>query len=174
MRPKVPENLLYHACHNSDGKHTRRTDKRAGRSLDARREWRLWKISFGTVVTATPMINTLRRAAMIVAAAVVAIQSGSCRQQQKPPPAGTRLPVPSTMPFEVTPPAKTAAQSAQLIPLADAHEWITNGRVRVIDVRSADDYVTAHIPGAMHIPVSHIEGEISYIARDKPILTYCT
>jgi len=38
----------------------------------------------------------------------------------------------------------------------------------------AADYTAAHIPGAMHIPLSFIQGELLYLPRGKPIVTYCT
>ena len=49
-----------------------------------------------------------------------------------------------------------------------------NGEVTIIDVRDADSYTTGHIPGAIHIPFARIEGEIPYLPRAKPIVTYCT
>jgi 3-mercaptopyruvate sulfurtransferase SseA len=48
------------------------------------------------------------------------------------------------------------------------------GTVTLIDVRDADSYIAGHIPGAIHIPLSYIEGEVRYLPRDKPIVTYCT
>ena len=46
--------------------------------------------------------------------------------------------------------------------------------VVVIDVRAADNYTFAHIPGSMHIPLAYIEQEAPYLPKDKPIVTYCT
>lgn len=46
--------------------------------------------------------------------------------------------------------------------------------VAVIDVRSMEQYLAGHIPGSLHIPVPRIEGEISYLPKDKLIVTYCT
>jgi rhodanese-related sulfurtransferase len=48
------------------------------------------------------------------------------------------------------------------------------GGVIVIDVRDADAYLKAHIPGALQIPLARIEGEVPHLAKDKPIVTYCT
>ena len=44
----------------------------------------------------------------------------------------------------------------------------------IIDVRDADSYKERHIPGALHIPLAYIAGEIPYLPKDKPIVTYCT
>jgi hypothetical protein len=46
--------------------------------------------------------------------------------------------------------------------------------VTIIDVRDADSYKERHIPGALHIPLAYIDGEVPYLPRDKPIVTYCT
>ena len=59
-------------------------------------------------------------------------------------------------------------------PLATARQEIERGAVYVIDVRDADAYVASHIPGALQIPLMRVEGEVNYLPRDKPILTYCT
>ncbi len=47
-------------------------------------------------------------------------------------------------------------------------------QVTVIDVRAADAYQLGHIPGARHIPLARIEGEIDYLPKGKDIVLYCT
>jgi rhodanese-related sulfurtransferase len=44
----------------------------------------------------------------------------------------------------------------------------------VIDVRDVDAYLAGHIEGALQIPLSYIAGEVPYLRRGKPIVTYCT
>ncbi len=56
----------------------------------------------------------------------------------------------------------------------DFSKRMERGEIVVIDVRDAADYTAAHIPGAMHIPLSFIQGELPYLPRGKPIVTYCT
>jgi hypothetical protein len=51
---------------------------------------------------------------------------------------------------------------------------IDRGEVAVIDVRDIESYRASHIPGALHIPLSFIEGEIPYLPRDKALVAYCT
>lgn len=51
---------------------------------------------------------------------------------------------------------------------------IARGEVIVIDVREADAYIAGHIEGALHIPLSYIAGEVPYLRKGKPIVTYCT
>src|SRR5947207_1838030 len=60
------------------------------------------------------------------------------------------------------------------ISVAELHDRLAKGEVTLIDVRDADAYLDAHIPGAMHIPLARIDGEISYLPKGKPIVTYCT
>jgi 3-mercaptopyruvate sulfurtransferase SseA len=70
-------------------------------------------------------------------------------------------------------------QEPELVPvprtqLAEAKQKIDSGSVLVIDVRDADSYIASHIPGAIQIPLARIQGEVNYLPRTKPILTYCT
>lgn len=69
-------------------------------------------------------------------------------------------------------PAPGAEASVPRIAPAELQKRL--GTVAVIDVRAADNYMYAHIPGAMHIPLSFIEQEAPYLPKDKPIVTYCT
>ena len=48
------------------------------------------------------------------------------------------------------------------------------GEVTLIDVREADQFAASHIPGALQIPLARIEGEIPYLPKGRPIVTYCT
>ena len=48
------------------------------------------------------------------------------------------------------------------------------GDFTVIDVRSAEQFKAGHIPGALHIPVARIEGEIPYLPKGKAVVAYCT
>jgi len=48
------------------------------------------------------------------------------------------------------------------------------GDVTIVDVRDADSFLASHIPGALHIPLARIDGEVAYLPKGKPIVTYCT
>jgi 3-mercaptopyruvate sulfurtransferase SseA len=107
----------------------------------------------------------LRRLPLIFGAlAVVALIGFAVARSRTPKPAAAALP------------AKAADELAAVprTPLATARQGIDSGAVVVIDVRDADAYVAGHIPGALQIPLMRIEGEVNYLPRDKPILTYCT
>jgi 3-mercaptopyruvate sulfurtransferase SseA len=77
------------------------------------------------------------------------------------------------------PGGETETQEPELVAvprtqLAAAKQEIDRGSVVVIDVRDVDSYVAGHIPGALQIPLARVEGEVNYLPRDRPILTYCT
>lgn len=42
----------------------------------------------------------------------------------------------------------------------------------VIDVRGADDYASAHIPGAVHIPADELPRRLGEVPRDRTVVTY--
>ncbi len=67
-----------------------------------------------------------------------------------------------------------ALKAIPRIDAATLHDRMTRGEVVVIDVRDIDSYTASHIAGAIHIPLSRIEGEIPYLKGSKPIVTYCT
>lgn len=60
------------------------------------------------------------------------------------------------------------------VSVAELNQKVQSGAVVVIDVRAADQYTSAHIPSAVHIPLAFIDQEAPYLSRAKPIVTYCT
>lgn len=97
-------------------------------------------------------------------------------------------PVTSTVASQTTnvtaatpPPATTttadeeaAKRAVPRISVADLKQAMDGNGVTVIDVRSKDAFDLGHIPNAMHIPLASTESYLSYIPKDKPIVTYCT
>ncbi len=75
-------------------------------------------------------------------------------------------------PAAIQPPMETAAipriKPGELLQKYEARQ------VTIIDVRDVDSYKARHIPGSLHIPLSYIAGEVPYLPKDKPIVTYCT
>jgi 3-mercaptopyruvate sulfurtransferase SseA len=81
----------------------------------------------------------------------------------------------------IAPPAATPAGDEEAakaaiprITVPELKALVDKKAVTLIDVRDADSYLAGHIPGALHIPMARIEGEIPYLPKDKPIVTYCT
>ena len=60
------------------------------------------------------------------------------------------------------------------IEVSELQSMVEKNEVTVIDVRNIEPYLAAHIPGALQIPVSMIEGEIPHLPKGKKIVTYCT
>ena len=85
------------------------------------------------------------------------------------PPASPAIPGPAD-----APPTQAQLAAVPRIEPADLLQKIENNHVTLIDVRDADSYRTRHIPGALQIPLSFIAGEVPYLPKDKPIVTYCT
>ena len=48
-----------------------------------------------------------------------------------------------------------------------------NGLV-VLDVRDPDEFASAHIPGAIHIPYGHLMDHLPELPRDRPIAAVCS
>ena len=71
-------------------------------------------------------------------------------------------------------PAPTPPTDVPFIEQAEAKRLLDSNGVRILDVRDIDAYAASHIPGAMQIPLSRVEGEIAYLPKEKPIVTYCT
>ena len=65
-------------------------------------------------------------------------------------------------------------ETFERIAFDDFKQQIDAGQITVIDVRGIDQFLASHIPGALHIPVARIEGEIPYLPKGKTIVTYCT
>jgi hypothetical protein len=77
-------------------------------------------------------------------------------------------PVPSAAPTQAQLAAVPRVNSGDLLKMVESKQ------VTIIDVRDADSYRARHIPGALHIPLQYIPGEVPYLPKDKPIVAYCT
>ena len=47
------------------------------------------------------------------------------------------------------------------------------GKVMVIDVRSPDEYLNMHIPGAINIPNGELQNRLAELPKQKQIITAC-
>ena len=93
------------------------------------------------------------------------------RQQPEETPRRAAETVATPAPAPQEPPELLAVPRTQL---AEAKKLIDSGTVTILDVRDADSYIASHIPGALQIPLARVEGEVDYLPKGKPILTYCT
>lgn len=114
---------------------------------------------------------------------VVALAGGAWwLMQKKPAPVAPVAPAPQAMQMPVTAPAQEEQDHAELEKLVAAvprispdalAEELKAGTAVVIDVRDQQAYIEDHIPGAWQMPLQFVEGEISYMPKDKKIVTYC-
>jgi len=44
---------------------------------------------------------------------------------------------------------------------------------QLVDVRTASEYATGHVPGAMNVPLEQIEGRLDDIQKDSPVVLIC-
>ena len=75
----------------------------------------------------------------------------------------------------------TAAPSAPATPAYDAPRvtpeqarQLVGAALIILDVRSASDYKSGHIEGAINIPWANIRNDYSQLPKDRFILLYCT
>lgn len=52
-------------------------------------------------------------------------------------------------------------------------ERLSEGLVTVLDVRSEDEFVQGHLPGARNIPFAELDKRLSELPRDVEIVAYC-
>ncbi|HEX3069945.1 MAG TPA: rhodanese-like domain-containing protein [Thermoanaerobaculia bacterium] len=108
-------------------------------------------------------------------AAYAAMRSSAVNAPDSSPVIGTTPAAPIPAPVkEAAGPTSVELKAIPRIDAATLHDRMTRGEVVVIDVRDIDSYTASHIAGAIHIPLSRIEGEIPYLKGSKPIATYCT
>jgi len=52
-------------------------------------------------------------------------------------------------------------------------ERVRRGEVTVLDVRPAEEYRAAHIPGAVSVPLKELEERLGSLPRDRDVVAYC-
>jgi len=52
-------------------------------------------------------------------------------------------------------------------------EMVARGEATVVDVRTCAEFAAGHLPGALHIPYTHLRARIGEIGRDRPVVCYC-
>jgi rhodanese-related sulfurtransferase len=63
---------------------------------------------------------------------------------------------------------------ARTIDVGTLKDWLAAGkRAQVVDVRSATEFATAHLPGAINIPLEQIEGRTADLEASAPVVLVC-
>ncbi len=56
---------------------------------------------------------------------------------------------------------------------AELKSMMEQGNVTVLDVRNKEDYIDAHIPGAVSIPKDELTDNLDKLSKDKVTIVYC-
>jgi rhodanese-related sulfurtransferase len=67
----------------------------------------------------------------------------------------------------------TSRDELEPVTLPELRRLMRDGDVTVIDVRPRDEYEAGHIPGALSLPLSALEGQIPRLPKSKEIIAYC-
>jgi len=56
---------------------------------------------------------------------------------------------------------------------AEAHRLVDAGAL-LLDVRTAEEFSTGHLPGATNVPVQELESRLSEVGdQNRPVVVYC-
>jgi rhodanese-related sulfurtransferase/DNA-binding transcriptional ArsR family regulator len=72
--------------------------------------------------------------------------------------------------------ARTFVEKRGALEPVDRHlllERLRSGEVTVLDVRPAEEYRAAHIPGAVSVPLKELEKRLGDLPRHREIVAYC-
>lgn len=59
------------------------------------------------------------------------------------------------------------------IQIGELIKKVEEGSITLIDVRPSDEYLADHLPSAVSIPISKLEGQLNLLPKDKEIVAYC-
>jgi rhodanese-related sulfurtransferase len=59
------------------------------------------------------------------------------------------------------------------VSLTELAEGLRQGQLVVIDVRPAEEFAAAHVPGARPVPLDRLDEAIAELPRDRTIVAYC-
>lgn len=116
----------------------------------------------------------MKRLSLTTAVALLTATFAGAQFKPLPPPAP---PVPGAV--QITPaPTDTAAiadelSKARRISRDEAMRMVKQKKAVYVDVRSKDTWEMGHIPGALSIPLSEMNGRFKDFPPGKFIITYC-
>jgi rhodanese-related sulfurtransferase len=63
---------------------------------------------------------------------------------------------------------------SEIVTIPTLQRFLAEGRLGLlIDVRSASEFATGHIPGALHIPLEQVESRVDDLDANLPIILIC-
>lgn len=88
--------------------------------------------------------------------------------------AGTTAGTPPGTPPAGQPPVADENASVPRVTVAQLRPQVDAKQVTVIDVRDKTSFMGGHIPGSLNVPVAQVESQVTFLPKDKPIVTVCT
>lgn len=67
----------------------------------------------------------------------------------------------------------TSSESTERVSRSDLLIRVRSGEAVVVDVRPTEEYAAGHIPGAISIPLEHLEAELDAIDPGVEVVAYC-
>lgn len=66
-------------------------------------------------------------------------------------------------------------ERSALLPISPKQLWqkLNNDEVTLIDVRPEEEFLSAHIPGSISIPLKELKNKLKELPPDKEIVAYC-
>ena len=55
----------------------------------------------------------------------------------------------------------------------DELRTLTSQQAQLVDVLSADEYDSAHLPGAVNLPLKELDTRTGQLDRSRPVIVYC-
>lgn len=99
---------------------------------------------------------------------------GPARATTEAPPEAKAEPVSAERPSLADLAATVGFDGVARVDVATAHPLVAERSILVLDVRAADNYAAAHLPGAQSLPLDELSVSALPADTDTPILTYCT
>ncbi|HID81215.1 MAG TPA: metalloregulator ArsR/SmtB family transcription factor [Chromatiales bacterium] len=67
----------------------------------------------------------------------------------------------------------TVKDDLEPVPAKELLQRAREGLITVLDVRPAEEYRAGHIPGAINVPLTELEGHLNDLPADKEVVAYC-
>ncbi|MBW3564233.1 MAG: hypothetical protein KY459_05875 [Acidobacteria bacterium] len=84
-------------------------------------------------------------------------------------------PLPSSSPAVPNPEsAEMTIDDVERVSIEELTDLMNQGQALVVDVRSPQSFIAAHIPGSISIPLTEMSVRMNELPRDRMIVTYCT
>jgi rhodanese-related sulfurtransferase len=67
----------------------------------------------------------------------------------------------------------TRKDSVEPVPANELLDRARDGLVTVLDVRPTEEYAAGHLPGAINVPLAHLEKHLESLNDGREVVAYC-